>query len=190
MTEAAPRWTLLTGEMLQGLDPGNDLAVALREFEPLPYPAGRRAKEWLISCLEKSTVPLETHLAFGEDPRRLLGFYAIRPAAFNLSREDRILLVLRRTVKEGPQPGAMLELIARASGTSTGFGDQLVIHALANTLDRDAVALLVEADEEVAARVWTRHRFMSFKPERRARRAWTTLLWHPVDAPRGGGWPS
>jgi hypothetical protein len=180
----------LTSEMLEGLDPEDDLAFALKDFEALDYPAGRRAREWLGSCVEKKEVPLETYLAFGDDPRRLLGFYAIRPAAFALSREDTILLVVRRTVEEGPQPGAMLELIARAKGTSSGFGDQLVIHALANTMAAEAVALLVEADKEVAARVWTRHRFMSFKPERRARRAWTTLLWHPVDAPKGGDWPS
>src|SRR4051812_33197570 len=47
----------------------------------------------LESCLKTGDVPVETQLLFGQDPARLLGFYAVRPLAFYLrSKDDQVTL--------------------------------------------------------------------------------------------------
>lgn len=189
MTANGPRWQRLTNAAIRELDPDDDLAVAIRDFVPLDFPGGWAASNWLKTCLRERTIALETHLVRGDDPQELLGFYVVRPAAFNLSNEDRILLGLRRKVSEQPQPGAMLELIARHRETSGGFGNTMIVHALASAIAADAVALLVEASRDAADRVWRRHRFMPFRPEQKGPGD-MTLLWHPVDEPKAGGWPS
>ncbi|HEX8646936.1 MAG TPA: hypothetical protein VF715_08530 [Thermoleophilaceae bacterium] len=156
--------------------------MALSTFEPLGFEAGVAAGNWLRVCLTERKVALETQLAFGEDPRRLLGLYVIRPAAFTLSVRERRRLGIGRRSADRHLPGMYLELIARARETPPGFGDQLVTHALANTLDRRAVALVIEASEEVATAVWQRHRFVPFT-DGKPRGSETMMLWHPVREP-------
>ena len=182
------RWLRLETDTLRDLGTHDDLAIAVRDFRPLEFEGGWAASNWLERCLEERTVPLETHLVT-DDAQRLLGFYVIRPAAFTLSEEDRILLGLRRRVKEQAQPGALIELIARSRDTERGFGSALILHALGSAIANEAVALLVETNTDAAQKVWRRHRFMPFKPEQ-AGPGTSVRLWHPVDEPRGGTWPS
>jgi hypothetical protein len=130
----------------------DDLRRAIEAFEPLSYRAGEQAAVWLKECLDAGHVPAETQLLFGDDASFLLGFYVVRPLAFHVrSRDDRAKLAVRllsagKKVQDDPQPGSLIELIARNRRTPRGFGETLIDHVVASTIEKGSVAVLIEPD--------------------------------------------
>lgn len=183
-----------TSELAQRLSRDDDLRRAIGGFDPLPFKAGEQAARWLQSCLETGHVPIETQLLFADDLAHLLGFYAVNPQGFHLrSEDDRALLKIRllgarREMRIDPQPGTLIELIARSERAGAGFGDYLVNHAIASTIEKGSVAVLIEPDNEKTAALFRdRYRFMEF--DEPAIVGAPQMLWYPVHE-AVGGWPS
>lgn len=175
----------LTTQAVAELREGDDLYSALSSFEPLPFPAGERAGQWLRSRLKTKDVPVETQVLLNDEGTTVLGFYAIRPIALELSRRDHIKLAVRkRGVKWEPQPALLLSWIARSAKSDPGFGRQLFLHAVGNALLNEYVALIIEPDDEDIKRHWIR-KYRCMEVDRDP----PGTLWFPVDEP-ARGWPS
>lgn len=175
----------LTTEAVARLRPGDDLYSAIRNFRSLPVPAGERAARWLRDRLAETHVPIQTHLRLDPAGKTTLGFYAVRPISFELSKRDFPLLQVRRMgVQKEPQPALLLSWIARTLDSGQGSGRPLFLHATANAIANGFVALIIEPDDERTKQVWiSKYRCMEAQDG-------SGRLWYPVDRPTGGGWPS
>lgn len=174
----------LTTQTVVALTRDDDLYSAIRAFEPLPFPAGERAAEWLRSRLDQAHVPIETQILLDAAGQTVLGYYAVRPVALELTNRDHVkLAVRRRGVQWEPQPALLLSWIARSRASSAGSGRHLFLHAVGNALLNKCVALLIEPDQEATKQLWVRgYRCMEIDGD-------PGMLWYPVDQP-ARGWPS
>ena len=193
MAEDGLRSIQFNSELAQSC--GDELRHAIQTFEPLPFDAGEGSAAWLRSCLQTANVPVQTELIVREDdPSRLLGFYALRPLAFNtLATDDQAILdVTLLSADEprhgNPQPGTLIELIARSTGTERGFGEHLLTYAIARAIDNDTVAVLIEPDNE-KTRAHFRERYYFREFDEPADPGVVRMLWHPVHH-AVANWPS
>lgn len=137
---------------------------------------------------------METHLALSPSGD-LLGFYAIAPIEMNLSKDDSVIIRLRRLRKRNSdsrkQPALEVCWIARSAQTQRGFGHNLFDHAVINARRQDAVALVVRPHDMQADTLWrTKYHFRSFKDDRTRPDEPAPMLWYPVDELVVGSWPS
>jgi len=169
----------------------NPLADAIMNFEPLPHAAGQGAQKWLRARVTERDVPIETHLAL-ERSGAVLGFYAVEPMTMSLAKDDWIKILLRRKGADDPeQPGLLICWIARSRDTESGFGENLVQHAIINARVQGSVALAVRPHDAPTERLWCdRYHFMRFKNDSTGPNDTAAMLWHPVDALAPGSWPS
>lgn len=193
VTDAEDRvWTRITPELLEGLDEQSSLARAIHDFEPLAFPAGAETAEWLQSAMRERRVPFETHVVQDGPGGPLLGFYAMSPLSFELSRDDYVKLSLRagRDLGHHPQPGRLLELIARSRASQPGFGKILFTHAIAHALAGRAVALLMQPRPETT-QLWRGPRYdcRELEPIPGKPPYDPPVLWHPVWDPVEPEWP-
>jgi hypothetical protein len=118
------------------------LCAEINRFEPLPFPAGRGAINWLRNHIEDPSGPWEVVLTLS-DKGRLLGFFALGYKNLKLSAEA--------------EPEAAMEVawIARRVDTNRGFGRDLLTYAMTIALAERAVALVVSPhDDRTAEKVW------------------------------------
>lgn len=185
------RWIPFTSSLVEELEPADELARAIEEFESLAYPAGVETADWLRGCLRGRNVPYETHVVQAPDGA-LLGFYAMSPLSFELSRDDYAKLAIRakRDIGHRPQPGRLLELIARSRNSEPGFGKTLFTNAVAHALAGKAVALLLQPRGEIA-HLWTGPRYdcRVLEPVPGAPGYDPPMLWYPVWEPAEPEWP-
>jgi hypothetical protein len=173
----------------------NSITDAIRKFVALPNSAGTGAERWLRQRLDERRVPIETHLALAPQSGKVLGFYAASPLDMDLSKDDSVIVRLRR-LRHGDstarkQPGLEVCWIARDATTDPGFGRNLFDHAVVNAQRHNAVALVVVPHDKATEELWLRHyHFMCFKNDQGSSSEPASKLWYPVDKLVGGGWPS
>ena len=139
----------LKPELIQAGLPGW-LATAIKSFEPLDFPAGKGAANFLRDYIADPCGPWKVVLTCSED-WRLLGFFALAYKQISLPPD--------------PAEVSAMEVawIARAAETEKGFGHELLTYAMALALDGGAAAFVVSPNDKTTARKVWRGRFL-FRP--------------------------
>ncbi len=143
----------LKPEMIQAGLPGW-LVTEINSFEPLDFPAGKGAANWLRDYISDPCGPWKVVLTCDED-WRLLGFFALAYKQIALPPDP------------AEVPAMEVAWIARGAETEKGFGHQLLTYAVALALEAGAAAFVVSPNDKTTARkVWLgRFLFRLIEPE-------------------------
>lgn len=187
MSDSRPRWLRLA----HALDhDGDRLLEDVARFEPLPFPAGHAAIEWLREATRGNhPVPAHAWLAMDASDSGVCGFFALREMEFTVTKTRLVLLQVRKhKLAPGPQPGMQLDWIARDARTPHGYGRTLVTFALAEAQAAEAKALIVEPDNDRTRHVFERHHhFVPFEQRPGESFEHPEWLWFPIGRPPQGG---
>lgn len=118
------------------------LLAEIERFEPLDFPAGHGAINWLRDHIGNPEGPWEVVLTL--DPqKRLLGFFALAYKKVRLHPDA------------GRETAMEVAWIARSAKTQKGFGRGLLTYAITIALGGGAVALVVSPhDKMTQKKVW------------------------------------
>ena len=132
-------WVPLTDDLLASSE-GDQWIELVDSFEPASHTAGHEMAGWLRDAVHRGTIPEETYAL--RTPDELLGFFAVKRARVKISFRVWPFFELRKRVaNREPQPGLILESIARDASTPSHFGHILFDYALGVALeDPDIVA--------------------------------------------------
>jgi ribosomal protein S18 acetylase RimI-like enzyme len=158
-------------------------------FDPGPSEAGGTAVKWLRDAVCSGTITLNTQVLCTD--HKLLGFYSVEHALVDLTPRNWPLVELRRKLfgqQSEPQPGLIISSIVRSHSEPSGFGRNLVNHAIGLALSNpEIVALFVSPANPKVARLW-QDRY-SFRIEHEADPSTNEMLWLPVNPAPEAQWP-
>lgn len=153
-------------------------------FEPLSdFQAGHNAKAWLETNVAADAIPLHTYLVLSEDESDLFGFFVLDEIRVNVAPLDRPIMKARKVIEDvnvEQHQATKLVWIARSMNSPPGFGAEMFEHALLLATESGSCALMVDADETTAKKLWIEH--YGLRQPRDGAADWS-CLWHALGEP-------